>query len=644
MELLFRFLAVGQWGFGVVRSLFFALFAGVLMGLLCSLFGRIANFVLSAITLFVAGFFFSAQLVYHDIFKTYFTFYSVRTGTGQVMGFFNEMMAGIWHNLLGIVLFMVPFIWLLIFGRHVMTFRRIDLRRGIVTGAAAVLIECAAILLLLPGGKEMYSAFDLYFHTDSIDQSMAELGLGATMRVNLHRTIFPPEATIPIYEPEDDPGGSDEPDPSLPTEPVVYEPNVMEIDFDSLIANGTDETLKKMDEYFSQVEPTLQNEYTGMFKGYNLIMLTAEGFSSYAVDEELTPTLYKLTHEGFQFNNFYNPIWGVSTSDGEYVACTGLLPKGGVWSFYRSGSNAMPFGLGNQFHKLDYSTRAYHNHTWKYYKRHISHPNMGYDYKAVGNGLNVKRTWPESDLEMMQVTIPEYIDDQPFHTYYMTVSGHLQYTFVGNAMSAKNRALVEHLDMSDPCKAYLAANIELDRALEYLIEQLEAKGIADKTVIVLSADHYPYGLEKEFIDEFAGHEVDETFELYKSSLIIWTKGLPHVEVDRVCSSLDILPTVSNLFGLDYDSRLLMGRDIFSTSSPLVIFNSNSFITDRVKYNAKTKTAESLDGTEVDEEYLSQMKKIVKNKFSMSANILDQNYYAHVLPVPEPVEQTGVPES
>ena len=36
-----------------------------------------------------------------------------------------------------------------------------------------------------------------------------------------------------------------------------------------------------------------------MFKGKNLILLTAEGFSPYAIDQELTPTLYKLTHEGF---------------------------------------------------------------------------------------------------------------------------------------------------------------------------------------------------------------------------------------------------------------------------------------------------------------------------------------------------------
>ena len=173
----------------------------------------------------------------------------------------------------------------------------------------------------------------------------------------------------------------------------------------------------------------MQNKYTGMFKGCNFIFITAESLSHYVIDRDLTPTLYRLANEGFIFNNFYNPNWGVSTSDGEYVACTGLIPKAGVWSFYHSGKNWLPFVMGNQFLRLGYSSRAYHNHTYTYYKRNISHPNMGYIYKGVGNGLKIKNTWPESDLEMVDVTTPEFINDEKFHVYYMTVSGHLSYIY-----------------------------------------------------------------------------------------------------------------------------------------------------------------------------------------------------------------------
>jgi hypothetical protein len=105
--------------------------------------------------------------------------------------------------------------------------------------------------------------------------------------------------------------------------------------------------------------------------------------------------------------------------------------------------------MGNQLKRLGYITKAYHNHSYDYYDRHLSHPNAGYEYKGLGNGLNVTKTWPESDLEMMELTLPEYIGNQPFHAYYMTVSGHMRYTFKGNFIANKNKKVVKifHIQM-----------------------------------------------------------------------------------------------------------------------------------------------------------------------------------------------------
>jgi phosphoglycerol transferase MdoB-like AlkP superfamily enzyme len=338
-----------------------------------------------------------------------------------------------------------------------------------------------------------------------------------------------------------------------------------------------------------------------------------------------------MANEGFVFKNFYNPVWGVSTSDGEYVACTGLIPKSGIWSFARSGKDYLPFVMGNQFKRLDYITKAYHNHTYTYYKRDISHPNMGYDYKGVGNGLKVNATWPESDLEMIEATAGEFIGEQPFHTYYMTVSGHMNYSFTGNYIAKKNEPFVSELPYSDASKAYIACNIELEKALKALVEKLEAAGIADKTVIAISADHYPYGLPRECIDELAGHKVESNFELYKSTFILWKKGMEPVLIDKPCSSLDIIPTLSNLFGLRYDSRLLMGSDILSDASPLVIFSNRSWITDKARYNAVTNTVTYTDGGEKDTDYLKAENKAVSDKFEYSAKILKTDYYSKIIP-------------
>jgi phosphoglycerol transferase MdoB-like AlkP superfamily enzyme len=282
--------------------------------------------------------------------------------------------------------------------------------------------------------------------------------------------------------------------------------------------------------------------------------------------------------------------------------------------------------MGNQFKKLGYNTRAYHDHTYTYYRRNLSHPNMGYDYKGLGNGLKLIKTWPESDLEMMEITIPEFINDEKFHTYYMTVSGHMLYTFEGNAMAQKNRKYVDGLPYSSDSKAYLACHIELDRALEYLIEKLEEAGKADNTVIALSPDHYPYGLPKKNIDELSKHEVEENFELYKSTLILWKKGMSPVVISKPCSGIDIIPTLSNLFGLDYDSRLFAGKDILSNSEPLVIFQNRSFITDKIMYNHPDKKIISTDGKKPEDDYIEKMMTIVNDKFKYSAKILENDYY------------------
>jgi phosphoglycerol transferase MdoB-like AlkP superfamily enzyme len=337
-----------------------------------------------------------------------------------------------------------------------------------------------------------------------------------------------------------------------------------------------------------------------------------------------------MVREGFVFNNFYTALWQTSTSDGEYVALTSLIPNG-TRSMFKGRKNLWPFALGRQFDDLGVASKAYHNHTYTYYQRDETHPNLGYIYKGLGNGLKLKtKCWPESDLEMMQSTVDEYIKEDQFHAYYMTVSGHMNYTFMGNSMSSKNRKLVKDLPYSDDAKAYIACQLELDRALEYLIQRLEEAGVADRTVIALSADHYPYGWEKDKLDELAGHEIDPSFEIYKNHFILWNKGMAkNIVIDKPCSSMDILPTLSNLFGITYDSRLLMGQDILSDSEPLVFLSNRSFITDKVKYNSETGKVINLTDEPVSEDYIDNINSIIKNKFTVSKSILENDYYRYV---------------
>ncbi|MBP3692629.1 MAG: sulfatase-like hydrolase/transferase [Clostridia bacterium] len=667
MELITILFTSGFENGGFFFTLLFSISTAFVLWVITTLFKpekmRIAAIVELA-ALFVL---YSVQIVYYSVFKTFFIFYSLKAGgADQVIeeGIFKTTITAIFTSLPKLVLMAIPLILLITLGkRFIVSLKMGWIQRGIaLLGAVIIHYLCILLIIIFPAPREVYrGVFDVKI-------SASTFGMLRTEWLDMKYSIFgaPTDDDIDVPEKTDKPTQQE----------VVYQKNVLDIDFAGRAAASTDSSIKSLDEYFAAQEGTYQNKYTGMFEGYNLIYITAEGFSPYAVHPELTPTLYKMANEGFKFNNSYNPIWGVSTSDGEYVTCTGLIPKSGVWSFYVSGENSMPFCMGHQFNRIykakgiDKKARAYHNHTYTYYHRDVSHPNMGYKYIGYGNGLEgkIKKTWPESDLEMMQVTVDDYITSkEPFHAYYMTVSGHLNYSFVGNAMSKKNQALVENLNMSDTAKAYLACNIELDRAMEYLLQRLNEAGVAERTLIVINGDHYPYGLLDEesgdtyrYFNEFVGHNIETTFELYKSTIIMYAQGMEPVSVDKYCSSLDIMPTVSNLLGLKYDSRLFMGNDILSTADQLVIFSNRSWISEAGKYDAKAKTftpfspdyfkdevtketvtdnatgeqkvVEKVTKTakEVQEDYVANMKKVVNNKFKVSALILEKDYYGKVV--------------
>lgn len=624
MEVILRLTTVGDLFSPDLSVIFlFSMPVAALFFMICSIGRPNLNRILSAILLGTAATIFASQIIYQDIFTTFYSMYSAGRAA-QIFEFWEDILISLGGNFLPIILLYSPMALLLGTGRLYLPFDKICWKARGILACLLILSVGSSILAVHAGGRDLTSAYSLYYERSFPVQSVQRLGLLTTMRLDLQRLV---SGWSPVIEPPplDDPVWV--PDPV--EDPVEY--NSLDINFQALIDGETDETIKDMHRYFASLPASPKNDFTGKYQGYNLIFITAEGFSHLAVREDVTPTLYKLVHEGYNFTNFYTPLWGVSTSDGEYVACTGLIPKQGVWSFKRSGQNSMPLVMGNQFKRLGYQTMAYHDHAYKYYGRNISHPNMGYEYKGIGKGLVMTNTWPRSDLEMMKKTIPEYIGQHQFHTYYMTVSGHLNYTFRGNTMAYKNEEYVDHLPYSEGPRAYLATQIELDKALEYLLQKLEEAGIADRTLIAISADHYPYGLKRPDIEELEGKPVDNNFDLYRNAFILWTKGMDPITIDEPSCSLDIIPTLSNLMGLEYDSRLLMGRDIHSDTDPLVIFADGSFITAKGRYDINTGKFHSLPGVSVEEGYVQKIISIVNRKVYYSAMILDKDYYAKVLP-------------
>ena len=598
----------------------------IFLSLLTSIFKRKVNVVISYVLTIGLCFVGGAQLVYYKIYEAILSFYSIVNG-GQVTEFMTTILDEMAQNWFGLVLIFLPVIALIILHKtKVLRFEKDTKQNILIKLFSIVVVYGIGILCINTINTEgINSNKNLYYNVHVPKVTANRMGIFTAMKLDLERLILGFEENISIEV------------NSLPEDAIKEETkyNITEIDFESLIANETDESIKQMHEYFANQIPSEQNEYTGMFKGKNLVVFVAEGLSNVAIREDVTPNLYKLYNEGFQFENFYTPLFPVSTADGEYITDTSLIPKEGVWSIYRVQNHYMPYSYANVFKNLGYSTNAYHDHTATYYHRDKYIKTMGYDsYLAVGTGLEDRMNtslWPNSDYETIEVTTQDYINNDKFLAYYMTVSGHLNYTTNGNCMAARNWEQVKDLPYSHKARAYLATQIELDKAVGKLIQDLEAAGKLEDTVIAISPDHYPYGLTLSELNELSNYERDNTFEKHHTPLLIWSGSMKEpVKVEKVCSSLDVLPTVLNLFGVEYDSRLLIGNDILSNNKEqIVIFSDRSFITDKGRYSAVQDTFVPNEGVEIPEGYVEQISKIIYQKFKMSTMILDNDYYRKV---------------
>lgn len=572
------------------------------------------------------------QLVYHCIFGDFMPVSQIGMGGNVVVNFNSQLLYGIRQNLLKILLLLLPLIAVilcLILRRAQALKLRLRWKQALASFAVLLALLLTVTGLMYVGRDKAFSAYRTFTNVNtSTDSSYKKIGMLATTAQELRYMLFSSSGSIMIT-------------PSslnISDVPRTYSSNsynvIESIDFTALADSTDSDILKATDEYLANATPTRKNNYTGLLKDYNLITICAESFCPWFISEELTPTLYKLSHTGILFENYYGTFQSVTTN-GEYTMCMGLYPDMSRTktdsSFNVAGTNYLPFCLGNALKGMGYQAWGYHDYIGDFYNRNITHANMGYTFKAADSGLAMKIDWPSSDLEMMEASVDDYINSgEPFHAYYMTFSGHYQYNW-DNAMSAKNRDAVKDLPYSEPVKAYIACNLELEYALEYLMQRLEEAGVADKTCIVLTNDHYPYGLTEDEYNELAGQTLDTTFEKYRNSFICYVPGLSeNIVVDEYCSTADILPTLLNLFGVDYDSRLLAGTDVLSSGLHVAVLSDKSFLTKTFRYDAGTETVIPADeNTTVSGKLAEAYRLYVDSRFQLSGNILNSDYYAHV---------------
>lgn len=672
MELLFHIAIYHGIDSNIMHPLTFAIACGLTLSALTSFWHRIANAITAYTIWGIFTVYYIAQFVYYKIFRTFLSLVSIG-GAHDAMNFKSVLFATLRANWYVILLFLLPLICLVLLNRLKFTFDRgrIGESNGVLKGvivqtASSAVMWIAAICLLAVHGTGAYTPYSLFHGRYVLELSMNKLGVVMTTgrdctvmitKSNSDKTFELAESALDIQgrsnsmsslssdkenqnskssgnESSNSASGSNSTESSEPQ----YVPQIDEnINLTRLYNSTDDDELKSITAYFSGVQPTYTDEYTGMFKDYNVVFVTAESLSTYGISKEATPTLYKIYHEGFEFTNFYNPLWYHSTIDGEFANCLSQYPASSKWSFEESADTYQPYALGNILNSQGYKSYGYHDFDATYYDRTSTHPNMGYTtFKAIGAGLDIPDHVMYSDLECIEAVYNDFIDDDHFNMYLMSFSGHLPYNYDNQYICQKNREEAESLlsgkGYSDEAVAYVAAQMELDKALEYLMDKLEEAGKLDNTLFIVAPDHYPYGLSDGVYNELAGKDIeDDDFELHRNQFGIWSSSMKKpVVTDKLCASIDILPTVLNLLGADFDSRLLAGRNILSDSDELVIFADQSFITDKIKYDAATgETTYLVPESQVPDGYLDSMIAEVENRLYISDEVIDTDYFSFV---------------
>lgn len=415
-----------------------------------------------------------------------------------------------------------------------------------------------------------------------------------------------------------------------------------------LMDNTTDSTDQSINAYFISREITEKNDYTGIFKGKNLIMMLMESVDEISIlNENDFPTLYKLYHEGISFRNNYSPRNNCSTGNNETTVLTSLFTINNTCTANTYKDNLYTEAAFNIFDNAGYNTTAYHDYTEHYYYRATYMPNMGANhyYGVADLGMEYSdayQEWP-SDVVLFQQARKYYQDNEPYFAYFTGVTTHQPY-YQSSEWGDAYLSRFDNTSYSIELKRYLSKMTVLDKALEELLNELKENNELDNTVIVLYGDHFPYGLTDDQINEYlttnnASYTVNRNSttrnDVDRTPLIIYNSEFAEengpVEVTDYTSIIDLLPTILNMFDLDYDPRLYLGTDVFSDSHvSRTVFADGSWEDERAYYYAPSSKITYVDGAEqYTAEEIKEINQEISKRQQMSASAIKSDYFNYL---------------
>jgi len=629
IETFFRLLSFPSlFGLSFFRIELFTLSISIVLSVICSIFGNHVGKFLVNLFCWAFAVYAITQLQFMNFYGSYMSVKASFDGAGRISEFVGQFISLI-----------DPIYYLALIPPLITTLLsyRIEYTEGKNMLPAAVAL-IAVVILELAGHFTLVNTpyASLYNYPRFIDRSIREFGLSRFL-IQDFRSIHSDETTLLVPESSADPVESTDSPESAESEDTRRN-HISDASWEEIMNADDNADRKKIDQYLMSRTMTEYNDHTGMFQDYNVVYVMIEAFDYMAIDPELTPTLYKMKEEGWDFTHHYTPKFSCATGESEFVSEISLVPMSDVCTPNQWAANDWQNSIFNLFEHAGYYTSAYHNWIDEYYDRRILYSHSGCEAYLNYDDLNYTRLWGwQSDLEMMELTIPYWINQDRFFSLYVTTSTHFPYdqgSELGNRYL--NEVSAVHPDYPLLVQRYISKAIELDKSMEYLLKQLEDAGKLDHTLIVLFADHHPLETPLQILADYGGQEADRLngFDEDRTPMIFYTPSMTPTKQDRINSTFDILPTVANLIGLDYEPRIYVGHDYFDPESKLVIFPNGSWITENGSYYASDDTHDDT----LSEEEIESRNLEVQNLFTISRMIYDSDYFHFRPTIPFPGER------
>ena len=492
------------------------------------------------------------------------------------------------------------------------------------------LIVCiVSLLALMPCidlGSKTSSILHVYGTFSNKDILVDKLGITHFFLRDITALGITIPDTIVVEEIDDEP------------EEIVPEKKTREIDdgdWKAALDNETNENVKTIDKFLMSRKVTQPNEMTGVFEDYNFIYVLVESFDYLAIDKDLTPTLYKMFKDGYTYYNHYTPLYSCATGESEFVSYVSLFPYVNVCTPNYLAEDVFNEALPFLFKNKGYDSFGIHNWRDEFYDRSTILKNMGideyYDIDDIWEDKSIVHTngW-QSDSMLMEQSI-KHIEEMNGKFFAMIISSTMHFPYDESSYFGDlyiDEISKVHPDWTIDYKRYMSKCMDFDKGLEILLDYLEESGKADNTVICMYADHRPYWLDYDLVMSYTDDLCKREGEngIYRSPFIIYNKNLTPEINYNYCSTPDHVPTIANMFNLDYDPRLYIGKDIYDGDNE-VIFTTGNWINKYGYYDVATDTfTPNKNAEEVSDEYVAKTTNNVANLMKISYMIMDETYF------------------